>query len=85
MKTNVRLTFLGYKRNGDGEIVRVGKPHEDEDQSVAPALTLTGFENGLCSGEKVSGQISVCKDKLHDLLNGEAMDGMAIFGVEIVD
>ncbi len=85
IKTNVKMQFLGYKNNSDGELVRVDKSTEDMDQSRLPRLTLSGFENGMWTGKDVTGQINLLKDEFHDLLNGEALEGWAIFALKITD
>lgn len=47
MKAKAKFQFLGYQKAADGELVRVSKPHEDVDFSLSPALTLSGYENGI--------------------------------------
>ncbi len=82
---NVRLNFLGYKRTNDGEIARVRKPTEDEDQTKIPPLTLSGYKNGMWTGKELTGKLNLMKDEFHDLLNGEAIEGWAIFALKITD
>lgn len=84
MKSKCVMEFLGFEK-ADGEIKRVGKLLEDEDQTLSPKLELSGYENGMFTGKKITGDLKLCKDEMHDLLNGEALDGRAIFSLKIVD
>jgi hypothetical protein len=85
MKTKCRLVFIGYQTAADGELVKVKKPPEDVDETQIPRLELTGYENGMHTGKEIKGDISLCKDEMHDLLNGEALSGRAIFALRLVD
>jgi hypothetical protein len=85
MKAKAVLIFMGYIESSEGQLVKVGKPHDDVDSSQLPRLSLTGFENGLSTGVEVSGDIVLGKEQLHDLLNGEGLGGRAVFAVKIVD
>lgn len=84
MKSKCRLVFLGYT-TADGEVVKVGKPPEDVDQTQIPRLELTGYEDGMHTGKEIAGDIKLCKDEMHDLLNGELLNGRAVFTLTIVD
>ncbi len=85
MKSKCSLEFLGYQKTADGKLTKVSKPAEDEDQSQIPQLELTGYENGMFTGKRITGDIQVCKDEMHDLLNGEALSGRAVFALRIID
>jgi hypothetical protein len=85
MKSKCVLEFLGYQTAPDGELKRVRKPREDEDQTQTPRLELTGFEDGMHTGKQINGDIKLCKDEMHDLLNGEALNGRAVFALKLVD
>lgn len=84
-KQKVKLTFLGYERAGDGLIQKVRAVLEDEDQSRTPRLELTAFRDGLSTGIELPGTVAISRDRLHDLFNGEALDGRAIFALKVVD
>ena len=84
MKSKCVLEFLGFEKS-DGELRRVRKPTEDEDQAHTPRLELSGYANGMFSGKLITGELKLCKDEMHDLLNGEVLDGQAIFALKIVD
>ncbi len=90
IKVNTKMQFMGYKPNDGGDLVVVDKQPEKDDTKKAtepslPGMTLSGFENGMFTGKSVAGKMDLLKDEFHDLLNGEAMDGWAIFAVKIVD
>jgi len=86
IKVNTRMQFMGYKPNDGGDMVIVKPLPEDEEEAKRiPVFTLSGFVNGMHTGKSVDGKMDLLKDEFHDLLNGEAMDGWAIFAVKIVD
>ena len=85
IKVNARMQFMGYKPNDGGELLEVKMREDDKDEDTLPGLTLSGFENGIWTGKKIDGKLELSKEEFHDLLNGEAMDGWAIFAVKIVD
>ncbi len=84
MDSKCTLVFLGYEK-ADGELRRVKKPGENEDQTQTLRLELSAFENGMYTGKIITGELKLCKDEMHDLLNGEALEGRALFALKIVD
>jgi len=48
-------------------------------------LRLSGTDNGMWSGKKIGGDMEICKDEVHDLLDNEARVLRAVFVVTLMD
>lgn len=48
-------------------------------------LVLSGTDNGIWSGKKIGGDMEICKDEVHDLLDNEARGLRAVFVVTLMD
>lgn len=48
-------------------------------------LRLSGTDNGIWSGKKIGGDMEICKDEVHDLLDNEARGLRAVFVVTLMD
>lgn len=48
-------------------------------------LILSGTDNGIWSGKKIGGDMEICKDEVHDLLDNEARGLRAVFVVTLMD
>jgi len=95
MKSKVEATFYCYL-DAEGMQKQVLKPAEDDTEDLTveeqgarekmqQPLTLTALLSGIWTGKKIHGDVSLCKDEVHDLLNAEGDGLRALFVLELKD
>lgn len=85
VKVNAQMEFLGYIQTADGEVVKAKMLKKDVEPPDIPTLTLSGSEDGLYTGKKISGKIELSLDELHDMMNAVHLEGWAVYAVKVTN